>query len=214
WIDEIEKGLSGSDSGGSDGGTATRVFGNLLTWMQEKKSPVFVFATANSIENLPPELLRKGRFDEIFFIDFPSEEERREIFSIMIKGCKIKETGKSIERDPSNFDLDKLVEMSGESVLGENIRLTGSEIEAVVKDALLRAFYRKTVEKKDVDMNTDDIIAAMAQIYPLAKSRKDSIKKIRDWAKDNALSASVAPPTKVATNVATKEVSSGRNITF
>ena len=205
WIDEIEKGLSGSDSGGSDGGTSTRVFGNLLTWMQEKKSPVFVFATANNIENLPPELLRKGRFDEIFFIDFPSEEERREIFTIMINGCK---------RDPGKFDIDKFVELSGEAAQGENIRFTGSEIEAVVKDALLRAFYRHSVEKQNIDMNTDDVIKAMGKIVPLAKSRADSIKKIRDWASENAVSASIAAPTKIVTNVTSKEVSSGRNITF
>ena len=78
----------------------------------------------------------------------------------------------------------------------------------------MRAFYRKAIEKKDNDMNTDDIIAAMAQIVPLAKSRADSIKKIRDWASENAVSASVASPTQVTTNVVTKEVSSGRNITL
>ena len=84
WIDEIEKGLSGSGGSGGDGGTSTRVFGTLLTWMQEKKSPVFVFATANNINGLPPELLRKGRFDEIFFVDFPSWEERKKILEIHI----------------------------------------------------------------------------------------------------------------------------------
>ena len=101
WIDEIEKGLSGT-GGGSDGGTSTRVFGTLLTWMQEKTEPVFVFATANNINGLPPELLRKGRFDEIFFVDFPSFEERKKILEIHISKLK---------RDMSHFDLDRLARL-------------------------------------------------------------------------------------------------------
>ena len=123
----------------------------------------------------------------------------------MIKGCK---------RDPKDFDIEKFVELSGEAAQGENIRLTGSEIEAVVKDALLRAFYRRSVEKQVVDMNDDDVITAMGKIVPLAKSRADSIKRIRDWASENAVSASVASSVKAMPSVTTKEVSSGRNITF
>src|SRR5690625_4743665 len=84
WIDEIEKGLAGTNSSG-DSGTSTRIFGTLLTWMQEKTDPVFVVATANNIEALPPELLRKGRFDEIFFVDLPTRTERKEIFKIHIE---------------------------------------------------------------------------------------------------------------------------------
>src|SRR5690606_25696541 len=86
WVDEIEKGLSGTQSSGSsDGGTTSRVFGTILTWMQEKRSAVFVMATANDISALPPEFLRKGRFDEIFFVDLPSAAERQEIFDIQLK---------------------------------------------------------------------------------------------------------------------------------
>src|SRR5207302_4620410 len=100
WIDEIEKGLAGSSgSAVTDSGVTARVFGAMLTWLQEKTAPVFVVATANRIEGLPPELLRKGRFDEIFFIDLPSAEERREIFRIHVlrRG-----------RDLMSFDLDEL----------------------------------------------------------------------------------------------------------
>src|SRR5207244_8800133 len=99
WIDEIEKGLSGSSGLITDSGVSARVFGTLLTWLQEKTAPVFVAATANRIEALPPELLRKGRFDEIFFIDLPSAAERREIFRIHIE---------KRHRDPAKFDLDAL----------------------------------------------------------------------------------------------------------
>jgi SpoVK/Ycf46/Vps4 family AAA+-type ATPase len=200
WIDEIEKGLAGSSSGSSDGGTSTRVFGNLLTWMQEKQSPVFVFATANNIQSLPPELLRKGRFDEIFFIDLPSADERKDIFSIMIKEC---------HHDPQDFNLDALVSLSGEQTLGEGIRLTGSEIEAVVKDALLEVFYRKSVKNDTTDMNTDDIKSTIQHLVPLAKSREDDIKFIRNWAQENAVRASVTADPKSAA-----EVSVGRNIEF
>ena len=204
WIDEIEKGLSGSDSSSSDGGTSTRVFGNLLTWMQEKRSPVFVFATANNIQSLPPELLRKGRFDEIFFIDLPSETERKEIFEIMINRCK----GCNAE----DFDVAKMVELTGESTQGEGIRLTGSEIESVVTDGLLSAFYRKSVNHVNDGMNSDDVIAAINKLVPLAKSRAESIKQIRDWAGENAVRASYVEA--AAVHSAEAEISSGRNIMF
>ena len=207
WIDEIEKGLSGAGNGNSDGGTSSRVFGNLLTWMQEKKSPVFVFATANDIQQLPPELLRKGRFDEIFFIDLPSEEERKEIFSIMIKACK---------RNPDDFDIQKMAESSGESHLGTGIRLTGSEIESVVKSALLEAFYRKSTDQNAGDINSEDILSEMKKIVPLAKSRADDIKGIREWASQNAVRASVtANPQNVSSpQESHTEISVGRNIDF
>ena len=204
WIDEIEKGLSGNDSGSSDGGTSTRVFGNLLTWMQEKKSPVFIFATANNIQKLPPELLRKGRFDEIFFIDLPSEIERKEIFKIMINRCK--------GMNADTFEIGNMVELTGETVLGEGIRFTGSEIESVVVDALLSAFYRKSVKKDDTAMNSEDIVTAIKKVVPLSKSRAESIKQIRDWAGENAVGASfVDSPVAQAEE---KENFFGRNIMF
>ncbi len=203
WIDEIEKGLSGIGKGDSDGGTATRVFGNLLTWMQEKKSPVFVFATANQVRDLPPEFLRKGRFDEIFFVDLPSAEERKEIFSIMIKSCG---------RKPEAIDLDKLVELSGEEALGEGVRLTGSEIESIVKAGLLEAFCERINRKDNArDVTTEDLIVAMERIVPIAKSHKENLTSLRDWANENAIRASMNPTEFAGTK---DEVSVGRNIDF
>ena len=121
WIDEIEKGFSGTGSSGStDGGTTSRVFGSFITWLQEKSSPVFVIATANDVSQLPPELLRKGRFDEIFFCDLPSAKERKQIFDIHIR---------KKNRDPANFNLDKLVAASPE--------FSGAEIEQGVIAAAL-----------------------------------------------------------------------------
>src|SRR5213075_3107882 len=124
WVDEIEKGLSGSMGAAvTDSGVSARVFGALLTWLQEKTAPVFVVATANRIDALPPELLRKGRFDEIFFIDLPSSEERREIFRIHIARR---------QRDPSRFDLDLL------STTAEGY--SGAEIEQAIIAGMYLAF--------------------------------------------------------------------------
>ncbi len=124
WIDEIEKGFSGTGSSNmSDGGTTSRVFGSFITWLQEKRSPVFVIATANNVTQLPPELLRKGRFDEIFFCDLPSADERKQIFDIHIR---------KKNRDPSGFELDKLVSATGD--------FSGAEVEQAVVAALYDAF--------------------------------------------------------------------------
>lgn len=183
WIDEIEKGLSG---GGSDGGTSSRVFGNILTWMQDKTSPVFTFATANNIRNLPPELLRKGRFDEIFFVDLPDFEERKKILEIHI--------GKS-GRDLKNFDLDKLAKMSGEDNYGANVRLAGAEIEAWVKDALMEAYARKTNGEDGADLSMQDFETVIKRMIPMAKMRQEDFKDLRDWANENAVSASVSNAT-------------------
>jgi hypothetical protein len=125
WLDEIEKGFSGTGGkgGDSDSGTTARVFATFLTWLSEKTKPVFVIATANSIERLPPEMLRKGRFDEIFFVDLPSAEEREEIFRIHL--------GRR-DRDPAQFDTAALASASS--------GMSGAEIEAVVVEGLWRAF--------------------------------------------------------------------------
>ena len=124
WIDELEKGFAGSkSSGAADGGTSSRVFGSFISWMQEKRSPVFVVATANDVTQLPPELLRKGRFDETFFVDLPNNQERRAFWEIQIQRyC----------RDPKKFDLHALVEMS--------VGFTGAEIEQAFIDALYAGF--------------------------------------------------------------------------
>src|SRR6266436_9506635 len=123
WIDELEKGFSGTASSGqTDGGTTSRVFASFITWLQEKTTPVFVIATANNVMQLPPELLRKGRFDEIFFCDLPDREDRRQIIEIHIR---------KKNRDPAQFDLDKLVDST--------VDYSGAELEQAVVAALYDA---------------------------------------------------------------------------
>lgn len=181
WIDEIEKGLSGSTGGEGNGGTSTRVFGTLLTWMQEKTSPVFVFATANSITGLPPELLRKGRFDEIFFVDFPSQEERQKILDIHISKLK---------RDMSKFDTDYLARLCGEETFGPDVVLTGSEIEAWVGDALTEAFSRRVNGDENAELEMNDFETTIKRIVPMGQMRKAEFNSLRHWANQNAVSAS------------------------
>ena len=124
WIDELEKGFSGTQSSGqTDGGTTSRVFASFITWLQEKTTPVFVIATANNVHQLPPELLRKGRFDEIFFCDLPDREDRRQIIDIHLRKKK---------RDPGQFDMDKLVDAT--------VDYSGAELEQAVIAALYDAF--------------------------------------------------------------------------
>ncbi|MEZ4935963.1 MAG: AAA family ATPase [Crocinitomicaceae bacterium] len=175
WIDEIEKGMSGiSSSGGSDGGTTARVLGTFLTWMQEKSKPVFVVATANDISQLPPELLRKGRVDEIFFVDLPSEKEREEIIKIHLK---------KKHRKPENFATKKLaLESKG---------FSGAELEEVIKEGLFQAYD----EEKEI---TDEhISAAIARTFPLSRTMHETIEKMRLWAKSRAVSASAEEPDKL-----------------
>ncbi len=185
WIDEIEKGLSGASGGEGDGGTAVRVFGTLLTWMQEKTAPVFVFATANDIAALPPELLRKGRFDEIFFVDLPSTAEREAILAIQLKARG---------RDAAAFDIRRLASLSGEASLGDGIRLSGAELEAWVGDAMLEAFRRKTTSDPSADLAMTDLEQTITRLVPMAKMRKADIGRLRDWAAGNAVSASLRDP--------------------
>lgn len=168
WIDEIEKGIAGGKTANSDGGTASRVFGSLLTWMQEKKSTVFVIATANDISKLPPELLRKGRFDEIFFLDLPKEKEKEEIFQIHLvkKG-----------RDPKNFDLAALAREAKD--------FTGAEIEQVILEALFSAFNKKK------DLSQEEIVAAIKVSVPLATTYSKELSELRDWARTRARKASL-----------------------
>ncbi len=168
WIDEIEKGLSGVQSSGqTDGGTTSRVFGTLLTWMQEKTEPVFVIATANNIKELPPELMRKGRFDEVFFVDLPGLDERKKIFQIHIENRK---------REIKNFDLDELAK--------ETKGFSGSEIEECVKEGLHSAFSDGT------DLATEHIMSAIKATVPLSITMGESLRKLRDWAKFRARPAS------------------------
>ncbi|WP_291177933.1 AAA family ATPase [Gimesia sp.] len=164
WVDEIDKALAGStDSAGSDGGTSARVFGTLLTWLSEKTSPVFVIATANDISHLPPELLRKGRLDEIFFIDLPNVHERRDIFKIHIARRG---------RDTTQFDLDKLAQVTE----GFN----GAEIEESIVSALFDAFSNQS------KLLTEHIVQAVAETIPLSKTMSEEINGLRTWASGRA----------------------------
>lgn len=168
WIDEIEKGLSGVQSSGqTDGGTTSRVFGTLLTWMQEKTEPVFVIATANNIKELPPELMRKGRFDEVFFVDLPSSEERKRIFEIHIKNRK---------RSPEIFDFDALALATK--------GFSGSEIEECVKEGLQTAY------SEGKDLTNEHIIKAASETVPLSITMGEGLRKLREWAKFRARMAS------------------------
>jgi len=168
WLDEIDKGMSGSRSSSvSDGGTTSRVLGSWLTWMQENQSPVFIVATANDISNLPPELMRKGRFDEIFFVDLPSSAEREVIFNIHLNKRK---------RDINKFDLSTLAE--------ESHNFTGAEIEAAIVSAMYEAFNESR------EFNTDDIVESLNEIVPLAVTMKEEIDSLKLWASERARNAS------------------------
>jgi ATP-dependent 26S proteasome regulatory subunit len=204
WIDEIEKGLSGASGGGGDGGTSVRVFGTLLTWMQEKTSPVFVFATANNINGLPPELLRKGRFDEIFFVDFPSSEERKKILEIHIS---------KLGRNKADFDLNRLAELSGESQFGKDVVLAGAELEAWVSDALIQAFSRRIDGEQNADLSMKDFETTIKRVVPMGQMRKDEFLKIREWANENAVSASLSQ-TAQGSVVQSEEFIGGRKLDF
>lgn len=176
WVDEIEKGLSGinGSNGGSDGGTSVRVFGTFLTWLQEKEKPVFVIATSNDISALPPELLRKGRFDEIFFVDLPTLAERQKIFKVHIQ--------KKLNNSPINHEIkadDEVAMRLAKITEG----FTGSEIEQAVISALFEAFYHNR------GLREEDIVKAVNETVPLAITQKEHILAIRDWAKDRAVLA-------------------------
>ena len=159
WIDEIEKGLS---VGEGDGGTSMRVFAQILSWMQDKSAPVFIVATANDITRLPPELLRRGRFDEIFFLDIPTSTERQEIFKVHIKKRK---------RDPLAFDLARLVSATEGYV--------GAEIEQAVVEGMYIAFNDPKQPARE--LNTEDILAAIHKLIPMSKSQRETIGELRRW---------------------------------
>ena len=164
FIDEIDKAFAGSaGSADSDGGTSSRIFGSFLTWMQEKTSPVFVIATANRVERLPSEFLRKGRFDEIFFVDLPNEEERKEIFRIHL--------GKR-RGDTERFDFDQL------SKVCEGF--SGAEIEQGLISAMYEAFAQGR------EFTQLDIIAAIRATLPLSRTMSEQVTALRDWARQRA----------------------------
>jgi ATP-dependent 26S proteasome regulatory subunit len=175
WIDEIEKGLPRTGAHIGDSGVSLRILGKFLTWMQEKTETVFVFATANQIDQLPPELLRKGRFDEVFFVDLPTDEERRQIIGIHLRRAR---------RDPRQFDIMELVRLSGPAHFGDSVSLTGAEIAAWINEALIRAF-----DRSEAELVMDDLRAVVEQTVPLAQMRRDEIRSMREWASGHAVRA-------------------------
>ena len=182
WVDEIEKGMSGvASSGHTDGGVSARVFGALLTWLQEKTAPVFVVATANQIEALPPELLRKGRFDEIFFIDLPAAPERKEIL-----GIHLARRG----RKPEAFPLDAL------AAAAEGF--SGAELEQAVVSALYDAFAEGT------ELGPAHVERALGETVPLAVTMREEIERLREWAKHRTRQASSARAEPVPRPIATR----------
>ncbi len=161
FIDELDKAFAGgAGSADSDGGTSSRIFGTFLTWMQEKKSPVFVMATANRADRLPAEFLRKGRFDEIFFVDLPDFDERRQVFEIHLSRRR---------SDVSRFDLDQLSNISE--------GFSGAEIEQAIVAAMYDAFAQ------DREFTQLDIISAVKSTTPLSRTMVEQVTALRDWAK-------------------------------
>ena len=164
WIDEIEKGFAAAESDP----VASRVFGWFLTWLSEKREPVFVVATANDVAGLPPELLRRGRFDELFFVDLPTAQERAEIL-----GIHLRKRG----RDPMHYDMEELA-LAAE-------RLTGAELEQVVASGLYAAFAESR------ELSDNDLRNAVDETVPLYDTYEERIKELRDWARSRARNASV-----------------------
>jgi len=175
WIDEIEKGFGGQSSAG-DSGTSSRVFATFLTWMQEKTRPVFVIATANNIDRLPPEMLRKGRFDEIFFVGQPTWAERKDIFRIHI-GARV--THPDVMGDVTAQDDDLIGQLATRTD-----GFVGAEIEHIVESALFDAFAEKRAIRRE------DLFRAIGNTEPLCRTQAEQIKAIREWARNRAVAAS------------------------
>src|SRR5690625_1724237 len=175
WIDEIEKGLAGSSSTG-DSGTASRIFATFLNWMQDKSAPVFLVATANDIQRLPPEFLRKGRFNEIFFVDLPTDTERKAIFRIHI------EKRLKSEKARGNFPQ---TDETYQHLAGLTEGFIGAEIEQIVIIGLFEAYAEnRGLEVKDLEKAMDEII-------PLSITQAEDIKSLREWASVRAVTATL-----------------------
>ena len=193
WIDEIEKGIGGVQSSNhTDGGVTNRVFGTLLTWMQEKEVPVFVIATANNLDGIPPEFQRAGRFDEIFFLDLPDQDQRVEVISCLLNKKKY---------DPSEFDLKKI------SIVSKNY--SPAELEKGIDNAMFVAFA-----DGGRDITTEDIISEINKFQPLYNSRREELEAMRTWAlgeKGEGGRARLANSVR-STSYSTKDT--GRQISF
>jgi SpoVK/Ycf46/Vps4 family AAA+-type ATPase len=190
WIDELEKVFAGSgpDSASVDAGVSSRLLASFLSWMQDRKAPVFVAATCNNVTALPPELIRKGRFDELFFVDLPNQAERKQIFTIQLSRRK---------RNPVEFDLDRVATAAK--------GYSGAEIDAAVQTALYAAYSRRggSATRPDGaeprphtasagDLTTQHLLDALVQTVPLSITRSEEIQALREWAKDRAVPASSA----------------------
>jgi ATP-dependent 26S proteasome regulatory subunit len=170
WIDELEKVFAGSgpDSASADAGVSSRLLAAFLSWMQDRKAPVFVAATCNNVTVLPPELIRKGRFDELFFVDLPNQGERKQIFSIQLNKRK---------RNPGSFDLDRVAAAAR--------GYSGAEIDAAVQAAMYAAYSQKT------EVTTEHLLNALRRTVPLSTTRAEEIESLRAWARDRAVPASL-----------------------
>jgi SpoVK/Ycf46/Vps4 family AAA+-type ATPase len=166
WIDEIEKAFASASTDSADGGLSQRMFGTMLTWMQDHRRPIFIIATANDIERLPPELMRKGRFDEIFFVDLPGPQQREAILSIHLR---------KRGRDKTTFDMPRLVAAT------ENF--TGAEIEQAVVAGLFAAYAEKA------EMTTEHMLCAIQSTRPLAVVMRERVEGLREWAKGRCVMA-------------------------
>ena len=166
WLDEVEKAFA-NVGGAGDSGATTRVFGQFLTWMQEKKATVFVVATANDIQSLPAPFIRKGRFDEFFFVDLPNEVERKAILELHLK---------KRNRKPTDFNMSELVKESNGFV--------GAELEEVINTALYNAFFEKR------ELKQEDLLKAIKDTTPVSVTMKEEIEGLRKWSQDRARNAS------------------------
>ena len=171
WIDEIEKGLSGAGSS-NDGGVSTRMVGQFLFWLQECKKQVFVVATANDVTMLPSELLRRGRFDELFFVDLPTADERRDILSLYMR--------KYLKLDFVGPFSDKIVELTE--------GFTGADLESTVRDLAYRS-----IANSNFVLNEENMITAFNNVVPLSQTSPEKIESIREWGKERAVPASGKP---------------------
>ena len=166
WIDEIEKAFASASAASADGGLSKRMFGTLLSWMQDHRHPIFIVATANDVSALPPELMRKGRFDEIFFVDLPGQAAREQIFAIHLRRQN---------RDPNDFNLKKLAEATDGFV--------GSELEQAVISGLFAAYAEKA------DLNFGHLIDEIQKTRPLSVLQAERVSQLRHWAKDRCVPA-------------------------
>ena len=170
WIDEIEKAMQGATSGSADGGVAADALGTVLSWMQERQGEAFVIATANDVSSLPPELLRKGRFDEVWWVDLPTISERAAIVAASLR---------SFKRDPDAIDINP------ELIARKTLGFTGSEIAALVPEAMFAAFA-----DGEREVTNSDLLSAAEGVVPLSKTAEEKITKLRAWASSRARPAS------------------------